>query len=162
MRHLRRMNVHHASLFPDLIGASDYSNLIVAEEWREYEIEEAAQRKEKADLTGSINKIEPTENTEWETIIEGNEEVVEIAAILLASSEEQVEPGRIQIMAEKLTQDLPSHQVVDWVSRESAVSSMRASIRIMLRRYGYPAINRDTVVDEIIEYQKIKYSDNDR
>ncbi|WP_209316423.1 FRG domain-containing protein [Halomonas salinarum] len=26
LRHLRRMNVHHASLFPDLIGAADYCN----------------------------------------------------------------------------------------------------------------------------------------
>ena len=28
MRHLLRMNVHHASLFPDLIGASEYCNLL--------------------------------------------------------------------------------------------------------------------------------------
>lgn len=32
LKFLRRMNVHHASLFPDLIGAADYSNILI-EEW---------------------------------------------------------------------------------------------------------------------------------
>ena len=32
LRSLRRMNVHHASLFPDIIGASDYCNLLMEEE----------------------------------------------------------------------------------------------------------------------------------
>lgn len=31
LRHLRRMNVHHASLFPDLLGASEYCNVITTE-----------------------------------------------------------------------------------------------------------------------------------
>lgn len=32
LRHLRMMNVHHASLFPDLLGASQYCNVLVAQE----------------------------------------------------------------------------------------------------------------------------------
>ncbi|MCW8205752.1 FRG domain-containing protein [Verminephrobacter aporrectodeae subsp. tuberculatae] len=35
LRHLRRMNVHSASLFPDLLGASEYCNIITAEEERQ-------------------------------------------------------------------------------------------------------------------------------
>jgi len=152
MRHLRRMNVHHASLFPDLIGASDYSNLVVAEEWREYEVEAAAKRVPDPPTNLTLTVVETNDVIKGE----GAEEV-EMAAILQAKSDNQVEPGRIQIMAEKLTNDLPSHRVVDWTRRDSAISAMRSSIRILLRRYGYPAINRDSVVDEIIEYQKGKY-----
>jgi len=156
MRHLRRMNVHHASLFPDLIGASDYSNLVVAEEWREYEVEAAAKRVPNPPINLTLTVVETNDVVKGE----GTEEV-EMAAILQAKSDNQVEPGRIQIMAEKLTNDLPSHRVVDWTSRDSAISAMRSSIRILLRRYGYPAINRDSVVDKIIEYQKGKYGEDE-
>lgn len=162
MRNLRRMNVHHASLFPDLIGASEYSNLIAAEEWREHEVEVAAARQLKNESVDNSKSVAPIQETERETIIEGDEEVVEIAAILLAQSGDQVEPGRIQIMAEKLTKDLPEHRVVDWARRDSAISSMRSSVRILLRRYGYPTINRDNVVDKIINYQKGKYGDMEK
>src|SRR5690606_38033085 len=44
LRHLRRMNVHHASLFPDLIGASDYCNITTAEAEEEASLAQAAAR----------------------------------------------------------------------------------------------------------------------
>ncbi len=31
VKFLRRMNVHHASLFPDLLGAAEYSNILISE-----------------------------------------------------------------------------------------------------------------------------------
>lgn len=31
VKHLRQMNVHHASLFPDLIGASEFCNVLISE-----------------------------------------------------------------------------------------------------------------------------------
>ena len=43
------MNVHHASLFPDLIGASDYCNLLMEEAHRQQAIEEGAIEKEVSD-----------------------------------------------------------------------------------------------------------------
>lgn len=44
VRHLRRMNVHHASLFPDLIGASEYCNILTAEAEQAAEIVRLAAR----------------------------------------------------------------------------------------------------------------------
>lgn len=40
MLHLRRMNIHHSSLFPDLLGASEHCNILIAETTRQKRKEE--------------------------------------------------------------------------------------------------------------------------
>jgi hypothetical protein len=42
VKHLRQMNVHHASLFPDLIGASEFCNVLITEKHR---VNETAEQK---------------------------------------------------------------------------------------------------------------------
>ena len=38
VKHLRQMNVHHASLYPDLIGASEFCNVLITEKHRVHEV----------------------------------------------------------------------------------------------------------------------------
>lgn len=47
LRHLRRVNVHHSSLFPDLIGASEYCNIFIGEETIQHAEEEKAAEAER-------------------------------------------------------------------------------------------------------------------
>jgi hypothetical protein len=149
MRHLRRMNVHHASLFPDLIGASEYCNLLVAEERREYEFELSAKRAEEQLTTA------PEVSEEAPIVYDiDDEEVLQLANTLGQYADKKVEPGRIQFIAEHLSKELKSLRVVDWKDRESAIAKMRSAIRINLRKYGYPADNRDAVIFDHIEYLK--------
>ena len=149
MRHLRLMNVHHASLFPDLIGASDYCNLKVEEEWREHEIE--------ASLTNtSVTTITPV-NDEIETeVIPLNEfdqhSMPMILDLLETLAGQQVEPARLQLMAENLSQKIPSLQTVDWDKRASIQSGIRSYIRVVLRKYGYPNTLRDRAIHNIMDY----------
>ena len=151
MRHLRRMNVHHASLFPDLIGASQFSNLMVAEERRIYEIEESAKRADiKVSGTATVGFIP---DPEFEPEIA---EVENIAQILDRFGENQVEPGRVQFLAEHLSKELNQYKVVDWTSRESAIAKIRSMIRITLRKYGYPSSERDKTVEELISMLILK------
>lgn len=149
IKSLRKMNVHHASLFPDLLGASDYCNLLIEEEQREYEIEKSEER------------IELTEEPEGfagstdagDMFISDEKEVITIALLLKSDGEaKQVEPGRIQLIAETISKESPKFKVVDWTERAAARSSMRAFIRITLRKYGYPPQLWDTVIDRIINY----------
>lgn len=149
MRHLRRMNVHHASLFPDLIGASEYCNLMVAEERREYEFELSAKRAEE-------NSKQPYEEKEVEPVVydTDDEEILRLASILSTYADKQVEPGRIQFIAEHLSKELKPLLVVDWQDRDSATAKIRSVIRISLRKYGYPADNRDAVIADLLGYLK--------
>jgi hypothetical protein len=145
MRHLWRMNVHHASLFPDLFGASDYSNLLVADERREYEIEQSAARIPVKPETETPAKEAPTVSYESD-----NDEVVAFAEILDKYADKQVESGRIQLIAEHLSKELVQYKVVDWYKRDSALARIRSMIRITLRKYGYPSGVRDDAIGEIV------------
>ena len=150
LKSLRRMNVHHASLFPDLLGASDYCNLIMEEEYRQQSIEIAArplQIEERAviseEVTAEVIHAEKPED---------QDETEKIASILKASPESsQVEPGRIQLIAKQLSKEFEKHKVVDWESRETIQAKLRNVTRVILRKYGYPAALRDKIVENVLE-----------
>jgi hypothetical protein len=150
MRHLKRMNVHHASLFPDLIGASEYCNLLVAEERRDYELEQTVLRlqKEVDSLDDEVDEL-PVH-----VFVGDDKESPVIANILHTHAADQVEPGRIQHIAEKLAKDLDKLKTVDWRIRETIQSQMRTNMRITLRKFGYPVSQRDGAIAGIMEYLK--------
>jgi hypothetical protein len=146
LRHLRRMNVHHASLFPDLLGAAQYCNVAITEE----ELERAELQKLGEE---AARAREPATAEEEEAGEERSEtkEIVGIADILRQPDEaSQVEPGRIGIIADELENELKKHLVVDWEDRESAQAKLRNTARVILRKYGYPANAREDVVNQII------------
>ncbi len=148
MRQLRRMNVHHASLFPDLIGASEYCNLVVAEERRVYELEQSAERFEKdKQVAEKIAIDEPSH-----VYVTSNDDAAIIATLLDSRGESQVEPGRIQLIAEKLAKDITEMKTVDWEKRDTIQSKMRSNMRITMRKYGYPENRRDDAVGAIMNY----------
>jgi hypothetical protein len=148
VRHLRRMNVHHASLFPDLIGASEYCNLVVAEERREYELEKSAKRfEESKQSSDSVAIDEPSR-----VYISTDKDAPIIATLLDSRGESQVEPGRIQLIAEKIAEDMSQFRTVDWEKRDLIMAGMRSSMRITLRKYGYPVSRRDDAIAAILSY----------
>lgn len=147
MRHLRRMNVHHASLFPDLIGASKFSNLMVAEERREYELLQSTERYEK-----EKHVSESVEFDAPRVYVSVDKDVPVIASLLDSHGESGVEPGRVQLIAEKLAKDISGLKTVDWQVRDTIKSQMRSKMRITLRKLGYPAGRRDDVIDAVINY----------
>jgi hypothetical protein len=148
MRHLKRMNVHHASLFPDLIGASEYCNLLVAEERRDYELELSALRIQK-----ELESVDDDVDELPEHVFVGDDkDSPVIASILHTHAASQVEPGRIQLIAEKLAKDLDKLKTIDWRIRENIQSQMRTNMRITLRKFGYPIGQRDESIAAIMEY----------
>ena len=156
IRHLRRMNVHHASLFPDLIGASEYCNILISEDYIR-QLEE--RRRRENEMKAAAKEAEASKETEEHTIetppeISG-EGVEAIAAILKTPGDaQQVEPGRLDLIAEKLEAALSKHLVVDWKDRESALAKLRNIGRVTLRRFGYPPNLRDDVLEQILDHLK--------
>jgi len=151
LRSLRRMNVHHASLFPDLLGASDYCNLLMEEEHRQQAFEEESMEIQSADRK-EINErvtleVQPTDGKNSEL----NE--VERLATLLNEPEERprLEPGRVQLLAKLLNKEFEKHKVVDWESRDAVQAKLRNVARVILRKYDYPVAIRDQVVEKLIE-----------
>jgi len=145
LKHLRRMNVHHASLFPDLIGAADYCNIFMAE----LEREKALQQRQVEPVQKSA-----TEDTAQsaQTALPLSQNAGSILELLKSTPESQeVEPNRIQLIADELNKYLSKSMVVDWQARETVQAEMKNATRVLLRKYGYPVNARDTIVENILD-----------
>lgn len=156
IRHLRRMNVHHASLFPDLIGASEYCNILISEDYiRQLEEQKRRENEKKAaakEAETSTETEEPVTDTPTEVTGEGAEAIAEILGA--PADAQQVEPGRLGLISEKLEAALSKHLVVDWQDRDSAQAKLRNVGRVTLRKFGYPPNLRDLVIEQILEHLK--------
>lgn len=155
LRHLRMMNVHHASLFPDLLGAAQYCNIMVAEEaiaYRQSEIERKAQPETPATEAPTAKPAIPATEGEVQTLRQ-----------VLAAPEDSsgVEPARLELIAQELAAELTKNQFVDWEKRDSAKAAMRNAARVVLRRLGYPAGAREAVLDQLLGAIKVENKDGE-
>lgn len=145
LRHLRMMNVHHASLFPDLLGASQYCNVLVAQE---------AITHREAELARQGAARAPSDETQAQALPKSvpSEQVLSLRDVLAGPPEAAgVEAARLDLLAGELSAELSAQQYVDWHKRESVQAAMRNTARAVLRRLGYPAGAREAVIDRILE-----------
>ena len=156
LRHLRRMNVHHASLFPDLLGASEYCNVITTEA----EMAAAVQQRGKHYKDTITESVTATDQVDVEVKPSAT------AAATLGSIEdvlrqpagaEQVEPGRIALMAEELASSIAKNKVVDWETRDTVQARLRNVVRVVLRKYGYPQALRERMVEQVMALVKFDF-----
>ena len=153
VRHLRRMNVHHASLFPDLIGASDYCNILTAEAEQAAEIARQAVKEVTGMLLPTAQPLEPV--TDAPMAAAGSTQSIE--DVLRAPVEaQQVEPGRIPLIAQELSKVIFNNKVVDWEKRDAIQAQIRTAMRVLLRKYGYPPNVREVVVEQVLALAKVR------
>lgn len=151
--HLRRMNVHHASLFPDLLGASEHTNTIISEKKKLEDLREA-----KEEVESESKEIEKEEE---EKEIEPSESLTEMLEQLLKTPEQskQVESGRIRMIAKELAKEIETNTFVDWVKRDSLKAQLKVHTRVVLRKYSYPKNLIEEITDNIIQTLKT-YDEN--
>jgi hypothetical protein len=144
LRHLRKMNVHHASLFPDLLGAAEYCNILAAEEAIDYRQGEIEQK-------GQADKSQPAAPTATPEGPATQSEVQSLRQVLAEPTESgEVEPARLELIAQELATELAKNQYVDWEKRDSVKAAMRNAARVVLRRLGYPISAREAVLDKLL------------
>ena len=155
LRHLRRMNVHHASLFPDIIGAAEYCNLFISEIEREKELLTA--RQQEAELAERVIEFDSVavEATLTKSKLEVEKKFASISDLLKAPEESKsVDPARIQLITEKLSNALSKSMVIDWQERDALQAEMINITRVLLRKYDYPENAREYVIKHILETLK--------
>ncbi|MES9874261.1 MAG: FRG domain-containing protein [Candidatus Sedimenticola sp. 6PFRAG7] len=144
LKHLRRMNVHHASLFPDLIGAADYCNVFISETERQRLLEKTPE------VVTYSSEVTVTQAEEEQPA--SVESIGTISDLLKQPAESQeVEPARIELIAKELSKFLSKSMLVDWEERDTLQAEIRSTTRVLLRKYGYPVNARDYVIDNILE-----------
>lgn len=153
LRHLRRMNVHHASLFPDLLGASEYCNVITTEA----EMAEAVQQRSKHHEATVTEHVTATDQIDATVSSATSQATLTSIEDLLRQpvGAEQVEPGRIALMAEELASSIAKNKVVDWETRDTVQARLRNIVRVVLRKFGYPQSLRDQVIEQVLTLSKL-------
>jgi len=144
LKYLRRMNVHHASLFPDLIGAADYCNIFISE------IEKTHNKKQKIDFTHAAVAPENNENHPLETIKKLTSSNSILDLLLTPAEAKNFDLVKLNFIAEEISNALSKGKLIDWEDRESLKESMLAKTRIILRRSGYPESARDFITSNIL------------
>lgn len=153
LRHLRRMNVHHASLFPDLLGASEYCNILTTEA----EMAAAVQQRGKNIELVIAERVTVTDQADAKvTRTAAPDTLTSIEALLRQPiGAEQVTPGSIQAMAEELATSIAKNKVVDWETRDAVQARLRNVVRVVLRKFGYPQALREKVAEQVLALAKL-------
>jgi hypothetical protein len=156
------MNIHHASLFPDLIGASNNCNLI---------LEDVFYSQEKTDLHKMDQK--EMEQKSFEKLSDKTENAFESRAAGFLSAYQSfgkfsscrlVDEGYLISLLEEYGADgkdylklsnviwkelAPYKKQIDWQKKESAIAKMRNVVKVVLRKSSYPEEFRETIVEKI-------------
>ena len=154
IKHLRKMNVHHASLFPDLIGASEYCNLIMADWNEDQEIDEQS-------FTGAEPEIKSTDDVDFVKstykLDVSEQEIATIEEMLrFPISDSHMESGTVSMLAKDLASEIKKHQYTDWQDRDSVKAELRIIARNLLRKAKYPESERDIVISNILNCDELK------
>jgi hypothetical protein len=140
LRHLRKMNVHHASLFPDLIGASEYCNSLMLES------------KTISDLNDKIS-VDETEVESDDSIWNKAElEFLDRTKILAENAAEMYNPAEDnQQLFETLVNDL-----IYFIPKESRYKdSLHAKVYILIRlKLRLKRISKDEIEKVINLYRE--------
>ncbi|MFW5499409.1 MULTISPECIES: FRG domain-containing protein [unclassified Maridesulfovibrio] len=156
IRLLRRMNVHHASLFPDLIGASEYCNLIIDESGfgskgktiKVEPITECFHVTEVKKLNSPLVNSSHTSKDE-----DGSYPIAKSVTDLIVSRlfVFSISDNDLLDLANKLVNTLEEYKVTDWQVKESAHARFKNITRTMLRNYNIPEEFRTPIVEQIVE-----------
>jgi hypothetical protein len=150
LKFLRQMNIHPASLFPDLIGAALNCNKLLEE--RYIHKPGIVATEDSMPETGTPKRVESISD-----YLPGGESKPEEWAIL--SREELVHllhnhgvaGAQYSALAQEILTELhPYLSQVDWQTRPAAVARLRNVTKVILRRNGYPEAARSTVINAFI------------
>jgi hypothetical protein len=144
-----------------LLGASEYCNVITTEA----EMAAAVQQRGKhieLTITESVTATdqmdaEVTPSSASTATLTSIEDVLRLPA-----GAEQVEPGRIALMAEELAASIAKNKVVDWETRDAVQARLRNVVRVVLRKYGYPQTLREQVAEQVLALAKSTNGDSEQ
>jgi hypothetical protein len=134
LRHLRRMNVHHASLFPDLLGAAEFCNTLISDQAADDRFAKA----EPPATPAAAVQTAPAPTVSGPL-------AVQLADMLRTP---QVEPARLVTLTEEIA-GLLGRRAEE--TEEQRAERLRTVLPVTLRRNAYPANQREATVRKLLE-----------
>jgi hypothetical protein len=150
IKNLRQMNIHPASLFPDLIGAAQNCNKLMSERYSRV-----------APMAASVS-VNETSSAIDSVVVEiiqtiptspspGFWTLQSLSSLVDSLTTNGAVGADYQLLAKEIMAELAPHTAqVDWQNRESAIAKMRNVAKVILRRNNYPEERRETIVNELL------------
>lgn len=145
---LRKMNIHHANLFPDPSGASDYCN-----DWLERSVKDqkAKARRAKEAEQKVRRKISLADLAAMDVDNFG------AVAELLKEGLPEDDRHDMSELAIKIEAKYNEAASLDWPSRPSGVAQLKVAFRHLLTLFSYPDASMAATIDRLIGFYKMKY-----
>jgi FRG domain-containing protein len=148
---LRRMNIHHANLFPDPTGASQYSNDWLRREVAELKRAEAARKAVESRPASSPSDHGPAREVSGEAL-----SVEELLSRFIVP-EDDISAETISEWAGKIATTYQEHASLDWPVHTSTRKEMNIRIRRLLNALGFPSGRRDDAMRAIVAFYSNEY-----
>jgi len=149
---LRRMNIHHANLFPDPSGASEYCNDWLRREIAEARREEAAKKSVEAKTTVS----KPVDHGPSLAVVGAADSVEEIIKGLIVA-EDGIAETTIAEWAGRVAKTYEEYTSLDWPVHVSGQKEVTVRIRRLMVALGFPEARRDAAVSAIVDFYAKEY-----
>lgn len=139
LKNLRRMNVHHSSLFPDLIGACEHCNVLISEK---NDVEENIEAQEQNN-SGKIE--EPLDQDIVKTFpknykLSANNTILKPLINSLISdgnTKQKLKHSDLKNIANTVVNFINEKAGVDWYRRESQIAKIRTIVRRSLIKINF-------------------------
>lgn len=147
LQKLRKMNIHHASLFPDLIGSSGYCNGLINDFIRTSKSnnkEESGHHNTPPTTGLSVNS--------WNLHKIDDDLLESLIGVLGLNSQvaKQVKPDQMSKVVKNLIQFVNEQAGIDWYKRESELARLRLKVRRDLKKQQYPDDWLDDAAEALI------------
>ncbi|MCG7657536.1 FRG domain-containing protein [Wielerella bovis] len=133
---LRQMNIHHANLFPDLMGAADYCNLL-----SEFQPENKSPKPTESSTSNNGNFSTPNIESLTNSGSFDNS-IKQVLSLYPAIPKEELDE-----LTSKLQNILQTNMVIDWKTR----ADIQAKIKIAWRRVLYQTKVDKAQIDKILD-----------
>ena len=164
LRHLRKMNIHHASLFPDVIGASGYCNELIRESIDSYNRKSSSEATNDSTRETYNTDTNKNDNTTPEVkILTTNEASSEFSKALIIDKKliHHIQEEKLVAIAKQAYEFALNEAGIDWYLRDSQISRMKNIIRRSLKKLNYPETELENATFNLVRNIAIKTFNND-
>lgn len=136
LRHLRKMNIHHASLFPDLIGASGYCNELLVEQSLRLKLKEKEIKKVVIPIKDKYAQV----ITDSVKPFDESNKAQEIVNVLQSCDvvAKNLNSNQLKTLSHIIISFTETSAGIDWQVRDSQVSRIKNIIRRRLQKMLFP------------------------
>lgn len=151
---MQQMNIHHANLFPDPSGASDYCNSWLARLVEEHRLEKAREAEKER-----LEKEKPFDLKAHAAKKEDNTDL--LVELFVQSLGDDFDKARIEQFAQKIDQKYSEEAATDWAKRETVTARIKIAFRRLLSSLGFPEEQVAEMAASLIEFYKHQFQADD-